>query len=176
MSFRLPGFIEAGALATESPLRDLAAILRSRTPLIAVESNEEPQVVSIVRQLGRQFQLKAYSWTVTEGMQAFDPCDQPNQSVLKSQEMLGYIKSSSSYCLFVLLDFQHYLGDEIHVRLLKDIALTYTKHYSTVVMVSTVLEVPEQLRPFTAYFRLPLPKPDELRQIVYDPPGAKGHQ
>src|SRR5258708_5018541 len=168
MSFRLPGFIEAGALATESPLRDLAAILRSRTPLIAVESNEEPQVVSIVRQLGRQFQLKAYSWTVTEGMQAFDPCDQPNQSVLKSQEMLGYIKSSSSYCLFVLLDFQHYLGDEIHVRLLKDIALTYTKHYSTVVMVSTVLEVPEQLRPFTAFSRLPLPKPDELRQIVYD--------
>jgi hypothetical protein len=168
MSFRLPGLTQAGVLATESPLRDLAAILRSRTPLIAVESNEEPQVVSIVRQLGRQFQLKAYSWTVTEGMQAFDPCDQPSQSVVKSQEILTYIKTSASYCLFVLLDFHHYLGDEVHVRLLKDIALTYSKHYSTVVLVSTVLEVPEQLRPFTAYFRLPLPKPDELRQIVYD--------
>src|SRR5260221_4854411 len=146
MSFRLPSLTQAGALATESPLRDLAAILRSRTPLIAVESNEEPQVVSIVRQLGRQFQLKAYSWTVTEGMQAFDPCDQPSQAVLKSQEILSYIKTSASYCLFVLLDFQHYLTDEIHVRLLKDIALTYSRHYSTVVLVGTVLEGPEPLR------------------------------
>src|SRR6266404_2024578 len=168
MNLRTSRPAQAGVLATESPLRDLAAILRSRTPLIAVESNEEPQVVSIVRQLGRQFQLKAYSWTVTEGMQAFDPCDQPSRSVVKSQEILTYIKTSASYCLFVLLDFHHYLGDEVHVRLLKDIALTYSKHYSTVVLVSTVLEVPEQLRPFTAYFRLPLPKPDELRQIVYD--------
>ena len=41
-----------GALATESPLQDLDAIIRSRTPLIAVESNEEPQVVSLVRQIG----------------------------------------------------------------------------------------------------------------------------
>src|SRR5216683_6004587 len=131
MSFRLPGLTQAGVLATESPLRDLAAILRSRTPLIAVESNEEPQVVSIVRQLGRQFQLKAYSWTVTEGMQAFDPCDQPNQAVVKSQEILTYIKTSSRYCLFVLLDFRPYLDDNVHVRFLKDIALAYPTHYST---------------------------------------------
>ena len=54
-----------GALKTESPLRDLAALIRSRTPLIAVESNEEPQVVRLVRQIGQQLQLKAYRWTVT---------------------------------------------------------------------------------------------------------------
>ena len=51
---------QAGTLATESPLRDLEAIIRSRTPLIAVESNEEPQVVGMVRQIGQRLQLKAY--------------------------------------------------------------------------------------------------------------------
>src|SRR5207253_10884614 len=94
MSFRSLNLAQSAILATESPLRDLAAIIRSRTPLIAVESNEETQVVRMVRQIGQQFQLRTYRWTVTEGMQAFDAMDQPQESVLKSQEVLNYIKTS----------------------------------------------------------------------------------
>jgi len=168
VTFRVPSQAQAGTLATESPLQDLTAIIRSRTPLIAIESNEEPQVVSVVRQLGQQLQLKTFRWTITEGMIAFDASDQPSQSVLRTQEMLSYIKSSASHSLFVLLDFRRYLDDDVHVRFLKDIALDYSRHYSTVVLVGTVLPIPEELRPFTAPFRLPLPTPVELRRIVCD--------
>src|ERR1039458_5781544 len=168
MNFPFARFTQAGTLNTESPLRDLEAIIRSRTPLIAVESNEEPQIVTIVRQISQRLQLKAYRWTVTEGLQAFDPCDQPSRSVLKSQELLDYIKTSASNCLFVLLDFHPFLQDTVHVRFLKDIALTYTHHYSTVVLVGHSLQIPEELRPYTAPFRLPLPTLDGLRGIVYD--------
>ena len=161
-------FAQTGSLTTESPLQDLAAIIRSRTPLIAVESNEEPQIVELVRQIARRLQLRAFTWTVTEGLQAFDPADQPQDSILKSQEVLRYIKLSTTHCLFVLLDFRPYLDDNVHVRFLKDIALAFPKHYSTVVLVGATLTIPEELRPFTAYFRLPLPTPDELRGIVYD--------
>jgi hypothetical protein len=164
----------SGLLATESPLHDLAAIIRSHTPLIAVESNEEPQIVSMIRQIGHQLQLKAYRWTVTEGMLAFDPGNQPQEVVQKSQAVLSYIKTSTSYCLFVLLDFRRYLEDEVHVRFLKDIALAYSKHRSTVVLVGTALQIPEELRPFTAFFRLPLPTPEELRRIVYEVAGEWG--
>src|ERR1035438_3759956 len=107
-------------------------------------------------------------------MQAFDPADQPSQSVLKSQEILSYIKTSGANGLFVLLDFRPYLDDNVHVRFLKDIALNYPKNYATVVLVGTVLQIPEELRPFTARFRLPLPTPDELRGIVYDVAGEWG--
>jgi hypothetical protein len=165
---------QAGALMTESPLRDLEAIIRSRTPLIAVESNEEPQVVRMVRQIGRRLQIRAYRWTVTEGLQAFDPCDQPPQSVLKSQELLNYIKTEGKNCLFVLLDFHPYLQDAIHMRQLKDIALTYPQHYSTVVLVGYSLQVPEELKPYTAHLRVPLPTLDELRGIVLDVAGEWG--
>jgi hypothetical protein len=165
---------QAGVSGTESPLRDLEAIIRSRTPLIAVESNEEPQVVRMVRQIGHRLQIKAYRWTVTEGLQAFDPCDQPAQSVLKSQELLRYIKTEGKNCLFVLLDFHPYLQDAIHMRQLKDIALTYSQHYSTVVLVGHSLPVPEELKPYMAYLRLPLPTLDELRGIVVDVAGEWG--
>src|SRR5947199_10354413 len=102
MSFQSPSLTQATILPTESPLRDLAAIIRSRTPLIAIESNEEPQIVQLVRQLGHQLNLKTFRWTVTEGLQAFDPSDQPAQSVHKSLELLSYIKTSSSNGFFVL--------------------------------------------------------------------------
>jgi AAA+ superfamily predicted ATPase len=167
---------QTAALTTESPLRDLEAIIRSRTPLIAVESNEEPQVVRMVRQIGQRLQIKAYRWTVTEGLQAFEPCDQPSQSVHKSQELLNYIKTEAKNCVFVLLDFHPYLQDAIHMRQLKDIALTYSHHFSTVVLVGYSLQVPEELKPYTAYLRLPLPTLDELRGIVLDVAGDWGAQ
>jgi len=61
-----------------------------------------------------------------------------------------------------------HLEDAVHVRYLKDIALSYSKHWSTVVVVGCAVPVPEELRPFTACFRLPLPTLDELRGIVCD--------
>jgi len=128
----------------------------------------------MVREIAKKFQLKAFRWTVTEGLQAFDPMNQPSQAVTKSQEVLSYIKNSSNNCLFVLLDFHPYLEDAVHVRYLKDIALTYPKHYSTVVLVGFTLKIPEELQPFTARFRLPLPSPGELRGIVYDVAGEWG--
>ena len=65
-------FAQSGTLRTESPVRDLEAIIRSRTPLIAVESNEEPQIVGVVREISRRLQMKAYRWTITEGLQVGD--------------------------------------------------------------------------------------------------------
>ncbi len=176
MNVRAVRGAQSGALATESPLRDLAAIVRSRTPLIAVESNEEAQLVGMVQQIGRQLQVKTFRWTVTEGLQAFDAADQPEGAVLKSQEVLSYIKARGLHSLFVLLDFHPYLQDSVHVRFLKDIALGYEKHLSTVMLVGVTLQVPEELRSFTAYFHLPLPTRDELRAIVYDVAGDWGAQ
>jgi len=161
-------FAHTGVVLTESPLRDFETIIRSHTPLVAVETNEEPQIVQLVRQIGKRLQIKTYRWTVTEGLRAFDPCDQPHESIVKSLELLKYIRTKAYNCLFVLLDFHPYLDDPVHVRHLKDIALEYSQHYSTVILVGCTLAVPVELQPYTAPFRLPLPSLDELRQIVHE--------
>jgi hypothetical protein len=128
----------------------------------------------MVRQIGQRLQLKTFRWTITEGLQAFDPCDQPSKSVIKSQELLNYIRTEGQNCLFVLLDFHPYLQDAVHMRQLKDIALTYSKHYSTVVLVGYALQIPEELKPYVAHLRMPLPTLDELRGIVVDVAGDWG--
>jgi len=156
---------------TESHLHDLEALIRSRTPLVVVESEEEQQAVSLIRHLGGKLQRKTFFWSVTEGLRAFDPCDQPAQSVTKSLEMLAYIKNDTAGCLFLLLDFHSFLEDAAHIRYLKDIALSYSSHYSTVFLLSSALKVPKELQAFSAVFRVPLPTPDELRQIVVEVAG-----
>jgi SpoVK/Ycf46/Vps4 family AAA+-type ATPase len=103
-----------------------------------------------------------------------DPADQPLMSVTKSLEVLDYIKKSSANALFVLLDFHPYLQDAVHVRHLKDIALICSKRYITVMLVGFALKMPEELLPFTAQFRLPLPSPGEVRGIVFDVAGEWG--
>jgi hypothetical protein len=168
MSFSSPmrAHLEGGI--SESPLHDLEALIRSRTPLIIVESNEEPEVVRIVRGIGRRLQIKTYRWTISEGMQAFDPCDQPTQSVHRSNEVLAYIRNGTTNSLFVLLDFHPHLQDQLHVRQLKDIALTHQKHYSTVVLVGHAMQLPEELKPYAAPFKMPLPSQQELRKLVLE--------
>jgi hypothetical protein len=157
-----------GMQVPESQLHDLEAIIRSRMPLVVLESDEEPQVLAMVRQISRRLQIRGYRWTVTEGLQAFDPADQPSQQIEKALDALGYIKTTAFHSLFALLDFHPMLQDSVHVRLLKDIALGYPQRRNTVVLVSHELELPKELRPFAGFFRLPLPTIDELRAIIYD--------
>jgi hypothetical protein len=174
MNYPSGHFSSPESVFTESPIRDLEAVVRSRTPLIVMESNEEPQIVRMARQIAERQQLKAFRWTVTEGLQALDAADQPSQTVEKSHDVLSYIKNSSSHALFVLLDFHPYLQDAVHVRHLKDIALNSPKKYVTVMLVGFALKMPEELLPFTAQFRVPLPSAEEVRGILFDVAGEWG--
>jgi AAA+ superfamily predicted ATPase len=174
MNFPSNQFSPPGSVFTESPLRDLEAVIRSRTPLIVMESSEESQIVGLARQIAHRQQLKAFRWTVTDGLQALDPADQPLQTVEKSYEVLNFIKNSSANAVFVLLDFHPYLQDAVHVRHLKDIALNGPKKFITVMLAGYALKMPEELLPFTAQFRVPLPSADEVRGIVFDVAGEWG--
>jgi SpoVK/Ycf46/Vps4 family AAA+-type ATPase len=159
---------QLGVQVAESHLHDLEAIIRSRTPLVAIESDEEPEVLALMRQITHRLKMKGYRWTVTEGLQSFDSANQPAQPIEKALDALGYIKTTASNGLFALLDFHPVLQESVHVRLLKDIALAYPQKRNTVVLVSHELKLPVELRPFAGFFRLPLPTLDELRAIVYE--------
>jgi hypothetical protein len=98
------------------------------------------------------------------------------RSLVRSEDILGYIKTESKNSLFLLLDYHPYLQDPLHVRRLKDIALTYDKHYSTVLIVGPNLPVPRELEPFVANFHLPLPTLEQLRAIVLEVAAEWGAQ
>lgn len=168
MPTNVPRLQPSGAVTrmTESHLHDLEALIRSRTPLVVVETDEETQAVTLIRRLGQKLQRKTFRWSVTDGLRAFEPCEQPAQTLGKSLEVLAYIRNDSNACLFLLLDFHPFLDDPAHVRYLKDIALSHSRHYSTIFLLSSSLKLPRELQSLAAVFRIPLPTAQELREIV----------
>jgi hypothetical protein len=135
MTFRLPGCsCSLGVMATESPLKDLQHSSRSRTPLIAVESNEEPQVVSVIRQLGSQLQLKNFQvdrHRGNDGLRFGRPASPIRSSPPGNPELTSrpphLIVFSCSWIFGGIWTTTCTSGFSI------DIAIDYPRHYSTVI-------------------------------------------
>jgi ATPase family associated with various cellular activities (AAA) len=162
---------------------DLGALLRSRVPIIVVDSRDESQVLSaLVRactlavpaSLPRTSEralmhsgLPLFRWSVTEGLRRLDvDLGPPQGTVAAPLDVLKHLRATNLAGVYALLDFHPYLRDPTVVRYLKDIAQDYDRCARTVVLVSYESEIPREIEPLTARFVLALPDRDERRALV----------
>ena len=149
-----------------SDSRDLELILKSQIPIVVIETREERRAVQLIQSLQFRLGVPIFKWTVTEGMQRIDLDYAPQRINSEPAEVLGNIKAGKQNGIYILLDFHPYLDDPMHVRLLKDIALDYAISYQTIVLVSHEIEIPPELKNFSALVELNLPNDESLREIV----------
>ena len=172
------------ASARTMPADDLGALLRSRVPLIIIESRDEPQVMkALLRACGRlapaaasdgaapallsTLRLPLFQWTVTDGLKRLDVDMGPPQRIVSDPpEVLKHIRATNLAGVYALLDFHPYLQDPSSVRLLKDIAQDYERCARTTVLISYELSVPPEIEHLTARCTLALPNLNERRQLV----------
>jgi len=147
-------------------LHDLELLLRSRVPLITVETRDERRVLELFGQLAVRLGMPAMAWSATRGLQRIDLELAPQRHASDPQQALGQIKATGTPTLYLLLDFHPYLEDAINVRLLKEIALDYPSLGHTLVFVSHALELPPELSGYSAAFTLALPDRDALEHMV----------
>lgn len=148
-------------------LADLEALIRSRVPLLIIESKEERRAVDLFRRLALRVAMPAFHWSVAEGLQRLDIDLGPQRSAREPEALLRHIKAASgSAGLYVLADFHPYLSEPLHVRLLKEIALEHGTLGHTVVLLSHALSLPDELVPLTARFSLSLPDEKALMKLV----------
>ncbi len=146
--------------------QDLELLLRSRTPLVLIESHEEPRILQLFTRLVVRLGHPMFQWTVTEGLRplAFDAI--PKRDTLAPDTVLKYIKSSSHAGYYLLLDYHPYLGDPLHIRLLKEIAQGYDETPRTLVLISHALDIPPELQHMTARFDLRLPDRATIKGMI----------
>lgn len=147
---------------------DLELVLKSHIPIVVIETREEKRAVNLIQSLQFAIGLPIYRWTVTEGLQRIDLDYEPQRLNSEPTEVLGNIKAGQNAGIYVLLDFHPYLSEPTHVRLLKDIALDYHATQQTIVLISHSIEIPPELKNFTARLDLKLPDKTMLRDIVND--------
>jgi len=152
-------------------LHDLECMLRSRIPLIIIESHDERRVARLFTQLAISLAKPVMGWSATNGLQRLDVDSVPQRHASAPEQALGQIKATRSPGIYLLMDFHPYLDDAYNVRLLKEIALDYDELGHTLVLVSHQLTVPEELASFSARFTLSLPDSAQLEALIQEEAG-----
>jgi hypothetical protein len=161
---------------------DLEVLLRSRVPIIVIDSRDESQVL---KGLARACTLIAaptaagttppragmplFQWTVTDGLKRLDvEVGPPQRTVAEPLDILKHIRATTLAGVYALLDFHPYLREPTAVRLLKDIAQDYDRCARTIVLISYQTDIPHELEHLSARVALALPDRNERRQLVED--------
>ena len=148
---------------------DLDLILRSGTPIIIIETEDESRILdmllAIVMKTTAEY-LPLFRWTVTDGLQRQDIALEPQRMNADPTDMLRHIRAVDKPGIYVLLDFHPFIDDPVHVRLLKDICLQHRDSRRQVVLISHRINLPSELEPWSARVEMALPDEDERISII----------
>lgn len=149
---------------------ELATLLRSKVPLVVIETRDEERVRAMVASAASQggAPLPVFEWRVTEGLRRVD-LDLGSAQKLNSDPTHALVSISQGIPgVYVLIDFHPFLGEPVHVRLLKDIALGYATAARTVVLLSHALDLPPELESYALRFPIAFPTREERRAVVVE--------
>ncbi len=159
-----------------SDFADFQLLIKSRTPLVVIETTEEARAIAMVEHAGRDMKRMVFQWTATRGLEVagsaplslVDHQAMGEQSeAAEPEELLAKIRANKKPSVYILCDFHPYLQDEpVLVRRLKDVAQASISSQHTLVFISHALNLPQELQAFSARLSLPFPSEAELRQII----------
>jgi SpoVK/Ycf46/Vps4 family AAA+-type ATPase len=165
---------------------DLEVLLRSRVPLIAVESRDESEILKALTRACKRLPANnsshdstinansmagqpLFQWSVTDGLKRLDiDVGAAQRTVAEPIEILRHLRATTVSGTYALLDFHPYLHDPTLVRLLKDIAQDYGRCPRTIVFIGCEIEIPHEIEHLTARCLIALPDENERRQLIED--------
>ena len=145
---------------------EIVRLIRSRIPLIVIESREELQVIEILSRATTQLRLPFYRWTITQGLYRLDGANSRHETPREPEEVLHHIWSMKMRGVYTLVDFHPFIEDPKHLRMIKEIGLYAEKRNQTLIFLSHQCAFPDELNHLTAYFQLSLPSETKLMQTV----------
>ena len=146
-------------------LSDLALMIQSRYPFIAVETSEEERLETMLAQVAGELRVPFFVWTVTNGLHRHGL---PNAIYDSQQPLKGLnnVAAMTGEAIFLMKDLHRYLSEPAVVRKCLDLAPAFGHDRRVIVMSSVKVELPSELAPLTARFTLDLPGTDELKSVV----------
>jgi SpoVK/Ycf46/Vps4 family AAA+-type ATPase len=153
-----------------SAQQELETLIRSRAPLIVIETRDEARALELLNSLAvrltREAALPIFQWKITEGLRRLDIDFGAQAHNTEPADVLKSIRATPKAGVYVLLDFHPFLNDPINVRLVKDICLDYARTARTLVLISHEVQLPSELQHLAAQFDLALPSSEERQRLV----------
>jgi len=159
-------------------VNDLEIMMRSRVPLIIIETHEEPRALDLIKRSGIQLNKPVFSWSVTEGVKRIDLTHEIDERQTSEPEaVLRHIKASARPGIFVLCDIHPYLeGEPRNIRLLKEIAMAHDQNQHTVVLLSHAFVIAPELQRYSARMEISLPNDEQLMHLVKEEAAVWSYQ
>lgn len=151
-------------------LHDLALIIRSRFPIVQVETREETRIMKLLERVTNLENWPLFVWSIADGLKRVPRADTMTQTY-EFQDVLRHIDKTPQNGVYTLLDAQPYFENPVNVRLIKEIAQEYYKTARTMIFVGAKLDLPDELSRMSARFCLPLPDVARVREILKEEAG-----
>ena len=149
---------------------ELALLIKSKYPVIFVESIDEEYVVNQLRLITSQLGLIFYQWSVTGGLQRGlneNPYYQTGDPEKMIKTVLSLIKSDRSEPgLFVLKDFDKHLENSIILRLFKDLVNLVRNSKNTIILLGPEYKLPKDIEPDAAHIVGGYPDEQEIASVL----------
>ncbi|MCW5581033.1 MAG: AAA family ATPase, partial [Luteimonas sp.] len=156
-----------------SDLQDLAALIRADTPLIVIETPDEPRTVDLFRQSLTHVWRALYRWSITEGLRRIDlDGEDPVDAAPDASTTLAAIRQADQRGIYLLLDFHPYLGYAGTQRQLREILQRRGCLPHVLVLVGHKVELPPELEAKATRFRPRLPDANALLKLVREEAAA----
>ncbi|MBM3333423.1 AAA family ATPase [Candidatus Sumerlaeota bacterium] len=153
-----------------SPRQEMEILIKARYPLLYVVTWEESRVMDELAQVAGRLGKRVYEWTINNGMARYrgavevkpEARKATKDPILALKEVLEFHEPS----IFGFKDFHHYMKDSQVIRGLRDVAQALRNSYSTLVLISPVVEVPPEMEKELTLIDFPLPTRDELGALL----------
>jgi hypothetical protein len=146
---------------------ELALLLRSRHPLLVVETEDEERLLARLAEASAEVGFPLFRWTVTGGLRRHGAAN-PVYETQEPGQALAHIAAAGGPSVYALCDLAPWWTDARLVRRLRDVAQVAAGQQVTLVLVGPAIALPAELRHLCARYSLALPAADELRQLVLD--------
>ena len=154
---------------------ELTLLIKSKYPVIYLESIDEIYTLGQLREVAKQLNLIFYRWSLTEGLIRGDDnrSDYDTKEPVKMlRQILALVEPNEALkiqphpSLFVLLDFDKHLGDTVNLRLFKDSINRFKDSKNTFVIVSPEYNLPKDIETEAAHIIGEYPAEDEIRETI----------
>src|SRR5258706_12952946 len=142
---------------------ELETLIRARYPILYIISSEEMRVQSMVMEIARKRQKKAFEWSYSTGIVPAGTSIQSqkhrNAATKDPLMALDQVIEQVEPALFIFKDFHPFLtkNNFAIIRKLKEIALHLKNSFKTIILISPVMEIPTELDKEITVLTDPLP-------------------
>src|SRR5689334_18902161 len=147
---------------------ELETLIRARYPILYIISSEEMRVQNLVMEIAKKRQKKAFEWSYSTGIVPAGTSIQSqkhrNAATKDPLLALDQVIEQVEPAIFIFKDFHPFLtkNNFAVTRKLKEIALHLKNSFKTIVLVSSVLEIPVELEKEVTVLNFPLPTREDL--------------